>query len=700
VPDPSAGDGRLKLTLRGTGLGWGGAGVGILTGDATIADPLGRTTFDATLAATALRGIDDLQTLSLKASGDRTAVAATVGVAGAGTRVDTAVKARLDGSDIAIDIDSLKGSRSGRAFALSQPGHIRIAGGRTVIEPMRLTFGGGQVKVGGTLDPGSSDLALDVTALPLADIAALAGSDVVPTGTLQVQVRVRGATANPHIEATYAIRDARVRTIATASVPAASLTGKATLANNAVNADAGLTIGGGTLRIAATGQLPAPGGTPAGQVKIAGPVDLAMFASLLGPDFRDVGGRALIDVTLATRGGAPSGDGSIRLEGIKLEMPSQGIALSQGSGLIRLAGDRVVIERFGFPAVGRGTLGVSGEVRLDPKLTLPVDLKIEATRARLLNSRELVAQLTSSLRISGSVADGLSLAGTLQIDRAEIGVALGGAAKAVPTVPVREVGTGAPKPVAAAAPSKPIKLDLKISAPQAIFVRGKGMDAELAGDLTVTGDSVNPSVLGGLRTRRGTFTFLGRTLNFTRGNVTFISADRIVPILDMLATTRSSSIAVEVTITGKASDPKIVLSSTPQLPQDEIMSHFLFGKAATELGPSQLVQVADALAELTGAGSSGSAIDSVRRGLGLDRLGISQSADQRNSSSTGGNGLSGAGIEGGRYIGRGIYVGGRQGLQGDTRGVVQIEVIPHVKIEGEFGTTSTGRAGVALEYDY
>ena len=180
--------------------------------------------------------------------------------------------------------------------------------------------------------------------------------------------------------------------------------------------------------------------------------------------------------------------------------------------------------------------------------------------------------------------------------------------------------------------------------------------------------------------------------------VSFVSGDRIEPLLDMLAVSRNGNVTINIAVTGSASDPKIKLSSTPTLPQDEILAQFLFGRGAAELGPSQLAQVAEAVAQLAGGGSGGGVVDSMRQALGLDRLGIGTGGQDSNSKSS--SGVGSATVEGGRYIAPGVYLGGRQGLQGDSRGVVQIEVIPHVKIEAEVGTKSTGRAGVALEYDY
>jgi autotransporter translocation and assembly factor TamB len=223
-------------------------------------------------------------------------------------------------------------------------------------------------------------------------------------------VQVRGARANPEVAAAFTMRDARLRRVDMASVPAASLTGKATLRDRALSAEARLAAGASTLAIAATGQLPRQG-APGGRLTVNGPVDLAMFASLLGPDIQQVAGRAQVDVALAVSGGRPAGSGTVRLEGVRLAVPAEGLVLSQGSGLIRLAEDRIIIERFAFPGVGKGDVALSGEVRLDPKFALPMDLRLETRRARLLARRDLIAELTSSLRLHGSAGEGLTADG-------------------------------------------------------------------------------------------------------------------------------------------------------------------------------------------------------------------------------------------------------------------------------------------------
>jgi translocation and assembly module TamB len=231
-----------------------------------------------------------------------------------------------------------------------------------------------------------------------------------------------------------------------------------------------------------------------------------------------------------------------------------------------------------------------------------------------------------------------------------------------------------------------------------VFVRGRGLDAEVGGQFTVSGDPAKPSVLGSLSLRRGTFNLAGHRLSFTRGNVALQTATTIDPLLDFVATTTVNSTVIEVDITGTSRAPKIALTSTPQLPQDEAMAMLLFGKPASGLSPFELLSAAQALAELTGKTPvGGGVIGKLRGGLGLDQLSVSSSS----SGAANARGGSTTTVEGGRYVAPGVYVGAKQGASGDSsRGVVEVEVLKHTKLTGDIGADSTGKVGAKMEWDY
>ena len=96
--------------------------------------------------------------------------------------------------------------------------------------------------------------------------------------------------------------------------------------------------------------------------------------------------------------------------------------------------------------------------------------------------------------------------------------------------------------------------------------------------MRLTGTSRDPVAIGGFELRRGRFDLLGQRLEFTRGFLDF-SGD-LVPFLDFVAETQTSDATVSISVSGPANDPAIRLSSTPELPQDEILSRILFDRAA------------------------------------------------------------------------------------------------------------------------
>ena len=90
----------------------------------------------------------------------------------------------------------------------------------------------------------------------------------------------------------------------------------------------------------------------------------------------------------------------------------------------------------------------------------------------------------------------------------------------------------------------------------------------------------------------------------------------------------------------------------PDLPQDEVLAHLLFGESMKQLTPIQIAEIGAALAELSGATGGGNPLNAIRKGLGLDRLNVG-----------GGTNGAGASVEAGRYVAKGVYVGAKQGDQ-------------------------------------
>ena len=191
--------------------------------------------------------------------------------------------------------------------------------------------------------------------------------------------------------------------------------------------------------------------------------------------------------------------------------------------------------------------------------------------------------------------------------------------------------------------------------------------------------------------KRGTLSVVGQTLTFTEGDIDFTGASLTDPNIRLVATSTNNNITATVTVSGSASDPKITLSSVPELPQDEILAQLLFHQGVGSLSPFQVAEIAAGLAELSGVTSGvGDPLASLRNALGLDRLTV-------------GSGSTGVPtLEAGRYLAPGVYLGAQQSATGSgTQASLQIDIAKGLKLvtTAGTGTGSSSATGAASSGD-
>ncbi len=243
--------------------------------------------------------------------------------------------------------------------------------------------------------------------------------------------------------------------------------------------------------------------------------------------------------------------------------------------------------------------------------------------------------------------------------------------------------------------------------PGNIFVRGHGLDSEWRGKLAITGTSAAPAINGSLEQIRGSVDFLGKTFTLTRGRITFDGSDKLDPVLDIVAEASTADITAQVNIGGLASAPTITLTSTPVVPQDEVLSRVLFGKSVGQITPGEGLQLAAAAATLAGGGPG--VLDRLRGGLGLDwfKLGSSTTGpttgtlNPSGASNSTASAASGTALSAGKYIVPGVSVGVSQGISPPTSKItVEVQVRPHLTVGGEAGQGGGTGLGINYNYDY
>ena len=335
------------------------------------------------------------------------------------------------------------------------------------------------------------------------------------------------------------------------------------------------------------------------------------------------------------------------------------------------------------------------------------DLSAKLSDFRVAARDEAVATATGTASIAGALTSP-KVGATLTIDRAEINLPDSLPPNVVVLKVVETNGKAAKLPPPAAAdqaPALPATFDVKMDMPDNIFVRGHGLDSEWRGKLTITGTSAAPVISGSLEQIRGSVDLLGKTFTITRGRITFEGGAKLDPDLDIIAEASTADITAQVQISGVASAPKVTLSSTPPVPQDEILSRVLFNRGVGQLSAGEGLQLAAAAATLAGGGPG--VLDKLRGSLGLDwfRFGSSSTSPTTGTlnprgAASGGSGANTA-LSAGKYIAPGVSVGVSQGVSPPTSKVtVQIEVRPHLTVGGEAGQSGSTGLGVNYNYDY
>ncbi|MBB3930310.1 translocation and assembly module TamB [Kaistia hirudinis] len=665
--------------------------------DLTVADPANAPVLNGRATLSGLvTGSQRIEKATLTAKSAGSATDITLDTAFLGASIAARANVAPAAGSTRIRLDQLRLAKGPATVTLSQPANITLANGGVAIDRLVLATGGGGATISGKAGAGALDLTADIRNLPLA-LAAIASPTLDLRGTLSGNARITGTPASPSGNYDIRVAGLTMPEIQRQGAGPFDITAKGTLGGGRVNVDAainGRNISGLTIR----GSAPIGAGNL--DLRIAGAIDLAIANTALATSGSTVRGKATVDAALRGTAAAPSASGTVRVSGATFTDSVNGVTLT-GIEAVLTGTDRAIeVTRLTAQTPQGGSLSGSGRIGLDAAAGFPASIEIRLTRAEILSSALIRLVSDGRITVEGPVATRPKIGGRLDIRRLDINIAdrmPGG----LDPLQVRHINTGGQKTVAdtslrakanaraASANARRAKpqpafvadLDLTMAAPNGVFVRGMGIEAEFGGDLTIRGTTASPTTLGAFNLRRGRFDILGRRLDFTEGTVGFNGSTD--PTIDFTASTTTSDVTASVIVSGTASAPEISFTSSPTLAQDEVLSRILFGKSISTLNASQALQVAQAIAQFSGGGPG--VLDNVRRSLGVDSLDVD---------ATGQVGI-------GKRLNDRVYVGARQGPTASSGKVtVDVDVTRNIRLQGAAGADGAGELGVGAQWDY
>lgn len=235
-------------------------------------------------------------------------------------------------------------------------------------------------------------------------------------------------------------------------------------------------------------------------------------------------------------------------------------------------------------------------------------------------------------------------------------------------------------------------IDVSIHIPSGFWIRGKGLDVELSGNLEVKQKGGKPIVTGELRALRGSLVVLGRTLDLERGTVTFFGGDEVNPSLDIVLTTNVDDNKIQILLAGTVQKPQVSMTSEPDMSETDIMSVLLFGRTFDDLEDDQADLVRQRSAEMIASLGAAKLQKELGGQLGVDIVTV-KSVGKDNESTA---------LSFGKYLNTRTLLSYAYSLDTEARSFVSLEYF----LKGRFVIASTydnegqGSLGVVWSKDY
>ena len=418
---------------------------------------------------------------------------------------------------------------------------------------------------------------------------------------------------------------------------------------------------------------------PARLAIIGGGVIAPLWSLIAPPDLRAEG---TVDVDLT--GSGPVRDlfpkGEVRLIDGVFEDGQTGVLLKDITLSAQLDREALKVDALSASGGRGGRLRGEGEYRFDGDASIDIEFnKLDAVDRSDITT-------TVSGRIDIGRRDGASrIGGDLTLDETRVDISkLPGAGYTTLDV---SFGDESDAEESAEEDPRPVALDLSIVADRRVFVTGPAVDTEWSLDLDVNGTLGAPELGGRADIVRGEADLIGRRFRFTDGALTF-DGDPEATRARIIAERAAGGVTVTLSVTGPVMEPDIALSSSPELPEDEVLSRVLFGQSASELSPLQAAQLAAAAASLAGGGSAFDLTSPLQEAVGLDRLDLGVSA------------AGGASLSAGRYLADDVYLEVETGASGAPGVALEWTPLSNLEVDANIDPEVGPRLAIQWKRDF
>lgn len=423
---------------------------------------------------------------------------------------------------------------------------------------------------------------------------------------------------------------------------------------------------------------------------ITGNFNLQILSFLLDPDLHRLTGTLVTNIDLNGTLAFPIINGTVELQDSRYENPITGTLVEAINCRLNTKQIKLNFD------ICQATDGDKGNYSLTGYLNLPfdqsdgdIDLNLMMESANVLRRTDFESEATGDITLTG---DFNSVLATGNLDLAPLSILLDSQfSSGIPSLRIEEVDSlhavdESGKNQKNIIPD--LLFDLTLTADRQAFLRGRGLEAELQGNIALYGSLKKPRYDGEIKTLRGTFELFNKPFKLESGLVNFANETIGLKITGVY---EKNGQRIQAELSGVIDQLKLHLIAIPSMPEDEILAFVIFGKSIQKITPFEAMQLASAVQQLRGESSLFDPVVGVRNILGVDTLSV-ESVD----TARGGSGLN-VGV--GKYLNERVYLEFERTPNPSQpwKGNIEIEVSPHLNLESSTGG-QTGIEGVELKW--
>ncbi|MEO7098371.1 MAG: translocation/assembly module TamB domain-containing protein [Luteolibacter sp.] len=315
-------------------------------------------------------------------------------------------------------------------------------------------------------------------------------------------------------------------------------------------------------------------------------LDLSRFTTLV-PGAKQLSGFLTGNVVASGKIGKPELKGEINLAGGGIRFKNDRIpTIENVTAAIGLALDKITLKSLKTTVAG-GTLVGDGSLAINSGKAGNLDIKLRGDHLPIMRNELLILRTNADLRLQGPW-DKAVISGTAStvdsvfyrdIELLPIGTPFSTpSAAALPKIdPPKSQGASMPEPF------RNWGLNVTVRSQDPFLIRGNLATGEVNGSVRIGGTLGNPLPDGTVKITDFRATLPFSTLYVRSGTATFTPATGFDPILEIRGTAEPRPYQVTVYAYGRMSDPQLVLTSNPPLPDNEIMTLLATGTTTSGL---------------------------------------------------------------------------------------------------------------------